>query len=266
MSRVAFTGERLHEGDDLFGVDILRHRAAYAFAARRAAERAGRGRVLDLGCGSGYGVAELSRPAQVTVGLDRIPPDSRARDSEVLWVRGEMPGIPLTEGSFDLVVSFQVVEHLEDPTHYLNAIARLLRPGGVALLSTPNLLQSDRENPFHVHEYAADELSERLERHFESVEMLGVGASPPVARYYDARLERIRTIVRLDPLRLRHRIPRWLVDWLFAKLAVIVRRSIQQSEGLPDATLEDFPIAPADDRCLDLLAVCRDPKGGGNRT
>ena len=167
--------------------------------------------------------------------------------------------MPFAKRSFGLIVSFQVIEHLEDPTVYLGAIAGLLAPGGVALITTPNRLMSDHVNPFHVHEYQADELAACLRRRFRSVELHGIGASEPVRRYLEQRSQRIRRIMRLDPMRLRDRVPRPVVEWLFARFALLVRRQTQASDGTPDATWRDFPVGPADARCLDLLAICRDP-------
>lgn len=259
MSRLLFTGERLHEGNALFGVDLVRHRAAYAHAIRTAREGAAR-RILDLGCGTGYGTAELAEALGSVFAIDRISPDKEARHPGAHFMRADASGIPLGPGSFDLVVSFQVIEHLADPSPYLETIARILGPDGQALISTPNLPQSDGENPFHVREYTADELRVLLETRFEEVEVLGVSATPEPMAYYDARLERIRRIVRVDPLGLRRVLPRWFIDWAFASLAIVVRRGIQQRDGLPTVTLDDFPIVPANDRCLDLLAVCRGPR------
>jgi SAM-dependent methyltransferase len=261
LSRVAFTGERLDDDHVLFAADLARHRAAYRFAL----ESARGARVLDLGCGTGYGSAELADVASSVVALDRIAPAGEFRRRSLRYVRADLHRIPLAPSTFDLVVSFQVIEHLDDPTDYLEAIAALMAPGATALLTTPNLLQSDRQNPFHVHEYEAAELRERLERHFGSVEMRGVGASPRAARYHEARLRRIRLIVSLDPLKIRDLLPRRLVEWLFARLAVLVRRGIQKTGGLPELTVDDFPIGAADERCLDLLAICRDPRGGASR-
>jgi SAM-dependent methyltransferase len=222
-----FTGERLHEGSDLFAVDLARHHAAYEIARREL----GPGWTLDLGCGSGYGTRSLSHPDLKVAGLDRV-------------------------------VSFQVVEHLEDPSEYIDAIATLLRPDGLALITTPNLLTSDGVNPFHVHEYRADELAARLSERFDEVEMQGIGLSPNVAPYFAQRLERIEKIMRIDPLGLRNLLPQGLVTWLFAKGALLVRRGIQESDsGMPEATVEDFPIGAADAADIDLLAVCR--KAGG---
>jgi len=256
MEDVTFTGERLHQGSRLFAVDLARHEAAYELARARL----GTGRVLDLGCGSGYGTASLARSYPLVVGLDRIRPDAASRESDGTFVRARLEGIPFARRSFALIVSFQVIEHLEDPREYVDAIADLLEANGVALLTTPNLLQSDRVNPFHVHEYTADELERCLRRRFGTVEMQGIGASEPVRAYLEQRSARIRRIMRLDPLRLRERLPRGLVEWLFARFALLVRRQTQQSEGTPDASWRDFPVGPADARCLDLLAVCRDPR------
>jgi SAM-dependent methyltransferase len=215
--------------------------------------------VLDLGCGSGYGAASLARAHPRVVGLDRIRPDRRSRGGGARFVRARLEGIPFARRSFALIVSFQVIEHLEDPTLYLDAIAGLLAEGGVALITTPNRRMSDQVNPFHVHEYEADELAARLRRRFRSVELHGIGASQPVRRYLEQRSRRIGRIMRLDPLRLRDRVPRPIVEWLFARFALLVRRQTQASDGTPAVSWRDFPLGPADERCLDLFAVCRDP-------
>jgi len=262
MSDVKFTGERLHAGSPLFQVDLARHEAAYRFARERSVEA----RVLDMGCGSGYGTASLAGVARSIVGVDRIRPDTTARAGAAHYVRADLNGIPLAPGCFDLVVSFQVIEHLVDPSEYLDAIRGALCPTGTALISTPNLLVSDRENPYHVHEYASGELEQCLRGHFEEVEIRGVNATPEVGRYFEARLEQIRRITRLDPFRLRQRLPRGLVEWLFARFARIVRRAIRREEGMPHASWRDFPIGPVTPISLDLLAICREPRPCGSRT
>lgn len=254
MGEVAFTGERLHEGDELFSVDLARHQAAYELAR----VRLGAGCLLDFGSGSGYGAASLAGGPAVVVGVDRVAPDRRNRGG-AHFVRADLRATPLRPAAFDLVVSFQVIEHLEDPSDYLDAIAGALAPDGTALLTTPNRLTSDGMNPYHVHEYEADELAGLLRTRFGSVEMLGVGATEAVARYHADRLRRIRRIARLDPLRLRERLPRPLIEWLFGRLALVVRRGIASGGGLPDVTWRDYPVGPADADCLDLLAVCRSP-------
>ena len=255
MSQVTFTGERLHAGSSLFGVDLARHRAPYLYALSCADSSK---RLLDLGCGSGYGTAELADSLPRVVGLDRIAPDSANLRDNIDWVRADLRGNPLVSDSFHLIISFQVIEHLEDPHVYLESIYRLLAPGGMAIITTPNVHTSDKINPFHVHEYEAEELRACLAPYFDAVEMNGVGMSGNVKPYFDARLERIAKIMRIDPLGLRNLLPASWITWLFAKGALLVRRGIQDSDaGMPEATIQDFPIASADPDDIDLLAICR---------
>ena len=254
---IAFTGERLHAGSSLFGVDLARHRAAYAFAATLAAGR----QVLDLGCGSGYGAHELASASERLIAVDRVRPDPASRRGTAHFVRADIAGLPIAPASFDLVVSFQVIEHLEDPTVYLAAMARLVRPGGTVLITTPNVVISDRVNPFHVHEYESAELKQILESHFADVDMRGIGMTPAVGAYHEARLARIHSIMRLDVLNLQRRLPRAWIEWAFGTLAKVVRRGIQRDDGLPEVSLEDFPIGAPTRDDIDLLAICRSPRG-----
>ena len=250
------TGERLDDASALYSADLARHRAAYRFAESQARG----GRAIDLGCGTGYGTAELAAAGWRVVGMDRVAPAGRARGSSASFVRGDLEKLPFAAHSFDTVTSFQVIEHLADPRAYLEQIARVLAPGGMLLLSTPNLRQSDGENPYHLHEYQADELAAVLARHFADVEMHGVHAVGVAARYHADRLRRIRLITRLDPLRLRRRLPRGLVDWLFARLSIVVRLAARRSGTTPQVRDEHYPMGAADDDCIDLVAVCRGPK------
>jgi 2-polyprenyl-3-methyl-5-hydroxy-6-metoxy-1,4-benzoquinol methylase len=254
---VTLTGERLDDDHELFGPDLARHRSAYQYAI----DQLGSGLTLDLGCGNGYGSAELSDAGARVVALDRIAPDAHHRRASLQYIRADLAGVPLAPQRFDLVVSFQVIEHLDDPTAYLEAIADSMQPNATALITTPNILQSDGVNPFHIHEYEASELCRLLENAFEHVEMLGVGMSPKASRYQADRLQRIRRIMKLDPFGIRNLLPRVWVDWFFARFSILVRRGIQKGDGLPELTIKDFPVARADDKSLDLLAICRGPRG-----
>jgi SAM-dependent methyltransferase len=253
-----FTGERLHAGDELFAVDLARHQAAYVYAR----ERIRAGRVLDLGSGSGHGTSELVGAGADVVGVDRVAPDSASRSAGegVCFARADLRSLPFRDATFDLIASFQVIEHLEDPTDYLDAIARLLKPDGLAILTTPNLHMSDGVNPYHVHEYVADELAARLHGHFEEVEMHGVGMSDAVRAYLATRSRRIRRILGLDPLRLRDRLPLGLSQTLFSWFALLVRIGSRSDPASPEVDWRQFPIGRASRDCLDLLALCRRPR------
>jgi SAM-dependent methyltransferase len=251
-----FTGERLHEGDALFGVDLARHHAAYEYARPLLAGL----RAVELGCGSGYGTASLAGAGHSLLGVDRVTPDRASRVAGTRYLRADLHHLPLAHARFDAALSFQVIEHLEDPSVLVRALARCLRAGGFALVTTPNRAMSDGVNPYHVREYLADELAGVLRQSFAEVEVLGVGMSAPVRAYMAARSARIRKIMRLDPLRLRDRLPRGWVERLFAAGALLVRRRTAAGEGAPDAGPEDFPIGPARDDAIDWLALCRRPR------
>ena len=111
---IEFTGERVVPGQvdtDLWN----EHFARYAFASRLARGK----RVLDLGCGTGYGSAELSRQAATVTGLD-VSADAVefAREKFVApgleFVEGSATEVALADSSYDLIVAFEVIEHLKD--------------------------------------------------------------------------------------------------------------------------------------------------------
>src|SRR5579862_7547633 len=109
-----FTGERVIPGE--VDVDLLNeHLARYTFAARLARGK----RVLDAGCGAGYGSAELALAAESVTGVDVAPEAiefacGHYQMPNLRFELGSCTALPFGNGSFDLVVAFEVIEHLED--------------------------------------------------------------------------------------------------------------------------------------------------------
>jgi SAM-dependent methyltransferase len=170
-----FTGERVIPGEvdaDLWN----EHVARYWFAARMARGR----RVLDAGCGSGYGADVLAREAREVLGID-ISGDAidyarqHYRGANVRFERASCLEIPAPDGSFDLVVAFEIIEHLGDWRAFLREARRVLAPAGQFLVSTPNQLYYAEAraalgpNPFHVHEFEYSEFQRELEAVFPRV-------------------------------------------------------------------------------------------------
>jgi SAM-dependent methyltransferase len=175
---VEFTGERVIPGqvnDDLWS----EHVARYAFARRYAPGK----RVLDAGCGTGYGSAELAQSAAEVTGVD-IAPDAieYARANYPLpglrFIESSCAAVPFPADSFDLVIAFEVIEHLPDFRAFLDDSARVLTREGLFLVSSPNkryYAETRAEtgpNPFHEHEFEADELVRELNRVFPNVRLL----------------------------------------------------------------------------------------------
>ncbi|MBV6434775.1 MAG: Ubiquinone biosynthesis O-methyltransferase [Bryobacteraceae bacterium] len=172
-----FTGERVVPGQvqpDLWN----EHLARYCFAARLARQK----RVLDIACGSGYGSAELAAVAGAVTGID-ISSEAIAYAREhytlpnLTFECSPADAIPRTDQSYDLIVAFEVIEHLENASALLAEARRLLSPGGQFIVSTPNKLyyQETRAlsgpNPFHVHEFEFEEFRGLLAGFFPDVSL-----------------------------------------------------------------------------------------------
>jgi SAM-dependent methyltransferase len=173
-----FTGERVIPGevnDDLWAEHIAR----YAFAARFAAGA----RVLDIGCGTGYGTAELAQQAQTVTGID-VSDDALAYAREhypipnAKFFAASATAVPFSSASFDLITAFEVIEHLDNWHDLLIEARRLLHPNGTLLVSTPNKLYyaesraSEGPNPFHAHEFEFAEFRDALGAVFPHVTIL----------------------------------------------------------------------------------------------
>ncbi len=257
--RPTFTGERLPDDDRRFRADLARHLAAYHVARRYSAGK----RVLDAGCGAGYGAALLADVAAEVVAVDRD--HATLAHARVRRARGNLRFVCLDlvrlgalRARFDVVCNFQVVEHLVEPRALLRQLRERLVDDGLLLLTTPNRETSFGENPYHVHEYTADELAALLRPIFSTVAVHGVAGNPSVLAYEAARRRQVERVLRLDPLGLRHRLPAPIVRWAFACLARMVRTLVARTDrGHVDIGPEDFFEQETADGALDLLALCR---------
>ena len=137
------------------------HVARYAWSSRYVDND----RTLDVACGSGYGTAMLAdRSLALTVGLDiDFPALVYAQHHyHPSLIQGDATRIPFRENSFDLIVSFETIEHLAHPATFLAQCRHILKTRGLLLLSTPNLAVSPGGNPFHVREFDLEDLHQLI--------------------------------------------------------------------------------------------------------
>ncbi|HEY4426829.1 MAG TPA: class I SAM-dependent methyltransferase [Solirubrobacteraceae bacterium] len=143
------------------------HLARYRWAAGLAPGR----RVLDAGCGTAYGSAMLADAGALEVtgidlDLDVLDSVRPAMPSGVTLEQGDLTALQYPDDRFDLVVCFEVIEHVEDPAAALDELCRVLSPDGVLALSSPNRDVYPPGNPHHVHEYTPSELAHELASRF----------------------------------------------------------------------------------------------------
>jgi 2-polyprenyl-3-methyl-5-hydroxy-6-metoxy-1,4-benzoquinol methylase len=239
---LALTGERTLPDVPEENYWFRRHLVVYEWiAARVAAER-----VIDMACGEGYGSEVLSRTAASVVGVDANPEAHeharrRYRRANLRYVRDL---VETFSEQADAVVFLQTIEHLTDPGAALEHFRSLVGTGGAVFLSTPNVLTlappgaSRSGNPWHVHEYRAQEFERLCRRAFASVEMYGL--------FHARKLRAHELALRLG----------W--DAVHSRLG-LTRRFYDRFT--PAISVSDFMLraAPAADldRALDFVAVCR---------
>ncbi len=243
------TGERTVPGLAVENYWFRRHEVVYRHCAALCAGR----EFLEAGCGEGYGADLLASHARRVVAVDydeATVAHVRARYPRVEVVQANLAALPMPDASLDVVVNFQVIEHLWDQPQFITECLRLLRPGGALLMSTPNRITftpgSDVPvNPFHTRELNAAELCELLESGGFAVEgVFGVFHGP-----------------RLVEMDARHGGS--IID---AQIGLALAGTPWPADLLADVAdvrCEDFTILPAGERdiddSLDLLAVAVRP-------
>lgn len=230
------TGERMIEDayhQTLGGYVIyLLHAASYQFAEQFCAGR----HVLDLGCGSGYGASRIAGVAASVHAVDiseeavQYAAEHYGKPNLAFSRIDPDTALPFQDKSFDVVLSFQVIEHVTDHHAYLAEAARVLRGGGVLVLITPDrkhrLLPTQKPwNRWHLREYAMEELRGIVEEKFEIKQALEMGARADVAA---VELDRYR---KLKWLTLPFTLP-FYPEW-FRRAALDF---IHRVKGMPSAS------------------------------
>jgi SAM-dependent methyltransferase len=237
---LSLTGERTLPDVPEENYWFRRHLVVYEWIARRAYGR----RIVDLACGEGYGSAVLARSAASVVGVDanlEAFEHARLKYTDVR-VRFERTMLELWTGDVDCVVFLQTIEHVQDPDAVMAHLRELIGPRGVAYVSTPNVLTlapkgAERSgNPWHLREYRETEYRALCERHFRSVDILGV--------VHAGRL-------RLHQRAIEH--AGW--DAVHRRLGIT---TVFYDRFTPAISTRDFALRRAKlDRALDFLAVLR---------
>lgn len=219
------------------------------------------GTVVEIGCGDGRGIDLLAPLSTRYIALDKntaVIEKKKAAHPQLEVVEATIPPInQVADQTADVIISFQVIEHILDDTHFLEEVYRILKPGGKAYLTTPNIKLTLTRNPWHIREYTADELGRLAGAIFDEVEMLGVAGNEWVMQYYQQNKESVARITRFDVLKLQHRLPSSLLKIPYEVMNRLNRNRLMSKNNQLVHGLghEDYLISQEPDKSLDLLLV-----------
>ena len=247
------TAERVSQRDASDNFVFQRSILAYYKAAELVS-----GDVLEIGTGMGYGVDVIAPAAKSFTTIDKnVPEFENELPANAKFRQMVVPPLNFADESFDYVVSFQVIEHIEQDADFVREVSRVLRPGGKFIVSTPNAPMSLTRNPWHVREYKADELESLLKGGFSSVERMGVYGNERVMEYYEQNRRGVERITRFDIFDLQHRLPRWILQIPYDILNRLNRRRLlAENENLTTSiTMEDYTIGQLTEHSFDLYYI-----------
>jgi SAM-dependent methyltransferase len=157
------------------------------------------------------------------------------------------------------VVSFQVIEHLSADHLFLKEIHRVLKPGGIALITTPNRKMSLTRNPWHIREYLPEELKALAQKYFQQVELKGITGNAKVMEYYEQNKKSVSRITRFDIFNLQYRLPASFLRVPYEILNRWNRNKLQSSDNKLVKAIhhDDYVVVDDASEALDLLLIVR---------
>jgi len=242
----------------------LRHLFAYELAKDKISKNS---IVLELGCGEGYGTNLLSQNVGKIVGLDIersviLGASEKYKSRNCIFQLYDGVRIPYQDSTFDAVISFQVIEHVQDDISYVSEIYRVLKRNGLLMLTTPNKTYRLRpgQNPwnrFHIREYYSHELENILKTKFSDVKLWGIRGNKEVEGIERQRVKQPARIISF----LRKVMPEPLEIVIIRVLKRIARRKQKSQNGedfLSKYGLRDYYVIQDNVvDSLDLLGICR---------
>ncbi len=195
-----------------------------------------RGNVLEIGCGWGRGLELLTKAADQYTGIDKNDELIAALSAEypkATFISANIPPLSqLADNTFDFIVTFQVIEHIQNDDLFIKEAHRVLKPGGKLLLTTVNKLFSLSRNPWHVREYYADGLRALMSTYFPTVETRGIHGNDKVMTYYEQNKASVKKLTRFDIFNLQYRLPRRLLQVPYDLMNRLNRNRLLQADGL----------------------------------
>lgn len=220
-----------------------------------------KGNLLEVGCGEGRGIDWLLPAITSYTAIDKIAPvieKLQQKYPQANFLSGNIPPLSaFADNSFDSVVSFQVIEHIQDDRLFLKEIHRVLKPGGIALITTPNRPYSLSRNPWHIREYTAQELTNLAQTFFSNVTMHGIAGNAKVMEYYMQNKRSVEKLMRWDILNLQHKLPASVLRIPYEFMNRLNRNKLKGSDDelVMSITQEDYILTEDAPHSLDLFLI-----------
>lgn len=219
------------------------------------------GNLLEIGCGTGRGVAVLAPSISNYTGVDKNEPLMIKLATEYpnfKFIDMFLPPLKgLKDNTFDYIVTFQVIEHIADDNEFIKEAYRVLKPGGKLILTTVNRKYSLSRNPWHEREYLANELKSLILKHFGSIITKGIHGNSKVMDYYEKNKRSVEKITRFDIFNLQYRLPRWMLQIPYDIANRMSRNIIQKSDNqlVTNITYKDYFLNEDAEECFDFFYI-----------
>lgn len=244
--------------DKIVSDNPLHHRllSAYVFS-----EKYINGDVLELGCGEGRGIDIILNKSKSFTAIDKISEITERlslKYPEEKFISSSFPPLnSIEDNSFDTILSFQVIEHINNDELFIEEIYRILKPGGKALISTPNIKMTLTRNPWHIREYTSRQLQELAKKVFKKIIMKGISGNDKVKKYYEENKKSVSKFKRLDILNLEKYLPNFLYRIPYEFLNRVNRNKLESNDRslVSSISTRDYILEKDNPKNLDLFLI-----------
>lgn len=217
------------------------------------------GDVLEIGCGEGYGIKHIIEQSKTLTVVDKSKTSLKAiakKYPDVKTLKVNLPPLVNFESnSFDCIISFQVIEHIKDHELFIKEIHRLLKPNGIAFITTPNKIKTIARNPWHFKEFDIHELEELVKIYFNKYSIEGIEGNSKTDQYYKKNNIAVERILKYDVFNFEKKLPSSLLKIPYELANRINRKTLHKNNSnlVNTISVKDYSLKPYSLNSLDLF-------------
>lgn len=219
------------------------------------------GDVLEIGCGEGYGLDFIAKNANSLTVIDKsksVLDKIKNKHPKINILHQKIPPLSnLKDNSFDIVISFQVIEHIKDANLFIKEIHRVLKPNGKAYITTPNSKKTIARNPWHYKEYNQTEINNLVKSSFVNYRINGIQGNEKTDRYYSKNKQSVERFMCLDVFKIQYKIPATLLKIPYELSNRVNRNKLLKTntELVNSISLNDYTLQEYSQKTLDFFCI-----------